>query len=158
MTALWPRDIARLYGLAAPRPGAGQCIAIIAPRGGYLPADLALAAQNDRHDFPEVAEITVDGGRNIFGGGTIDDQEVALDLQVADPVAPPPSSSSISPTIPSKVWPTRCSKPCTTRRIGPAPSRSVGASPSSTGQHPLDVLNGALADAAARRNRHGGGR
>ena len=66
----------------------GQCIAIIAPRGGYLTDDLALAAHHIGSAFPEVAEVGVDVGRNKFGGGTIADQEVALDLQVAGAVAP----------------------------------------------------------------------
>jgi kumamolisin len=85
---LWPVDMARLYGLTTPSHGAGQCIAIIAPRGGYLGDDLTLAAQQIGAGFPEVAEVSVNVGRNNFGGGTTADQEVALDLQVAGAVAP----------------------------------------------------------------------
>jgi kumamolisin len=84
---LWPADIARLYGIKAPGRGAGQCIAIVAPRGGYLADDLTLAAQHIGSAFPEVAEVDVGIGRNSFGGGTTADQEVALDLQVAGAVA-----------------------------------------------------------------------
>ena len=85
---LWPADIARLYGIEAPGRGLGQCIAVIAPRGGYLPDDLELAAQHIGAAFPSVAEVSVDNGRNAFGGGTTADQEVALDLQVAGAIAP----------------------------------------------------------------------
>ncbi len=85
---LWPADIARLYGIHAPSGGAGQCIAIIAPRGGYLPDDLALAAQHISAPFPTVAEVSVDAGRNRFGRAPLADQELALDLQTAGAVAP----------------------------------------------------------------------
>jgi len=85
---LWPRDIARLYGIGAPRGGAGECIAIIAARGGYLPADLARAAEGSGAPFPQVIDVSVDNGRNRFSGGTIEDQEVALDLQVIGAIAP----------------------------------------------------------------------
>jgi kumamolisin len=86
--ALWPADMARLYGIGAPARGAGQCIGIIAPSGGYLPDDLALAAQHIGAAFPAVVDVSVDLGRNKFGGGTLADQELALDLQVAGAVAP----------------------------------------------------------------------
>ncbi len=86
--ALWPADMARLYGISAPSRGAGQCIGIIAPSGGYLPDDLALAAQHIGAAFPAVVDVSVDLGRNKFGGGTLADQELALDLQVAGAVAP----------------------------------------------------------------------
>jgi kumamolisin len=85
---LWPADIARLYGIAAPSRGAGQCIGIIAPRGGYLADDLKLAEPHIGTPFPEIAEVGIDLGRNRFGGGTLADQELALDLQVAGAVAP----------------------------------------------------------------------
>jgi kumamolisin len=85
---LWPADIARLYGIDAPGRGRGQCIAVIAPRGGYLPDDLKLAAQHIGAAFPRVAEVSVDNGGNAFGGGTAADLEVALDLQVAGAIAP----------------------------------------------------------------------
>src|SRR5262249_55970276 len=46
------------------------------------------AAKQTGAPFPPVVEISVDAGRNRFGGGTIDDQEVALDLQVLGAVVP----------------------------------------------------------------------
>src|SRR5262249_35236356 len=86
--ALWPADIARLYGIHAPNAGAGQCVAIIAPSGGYLPGDLALAARHIGAPFPQVAEVRVDNGRNRFGRAPLADQELALDLQTVAAVAP----------------------------------------------------------------------
>jgi kumamolisin len=86
--ALWPADIARLYGVRAPGAGAGQCIAIIAPSGGYLPDDCALAAQHIGAPFPDIAEVSIDNGRNRFGRAPLADQELALDLQTAAAVAP----------------------------------------------------------------------
>jgi len=85
---LWPADIARFYGIAAPRRGAGQCIGIIVPRGGYLEDDLQSAAREMGFATPEVVNVSVDNGRNRFNGGSLADQEVALDLQVAAAVAP----------------------------------------------------------------------
>lgn len=87
-TSRWPGDIARLYGIATTSRGAGQCIGIIAPGGGYLPDDLVLAAQHTGAPFPAITEVSVDLGRNKFSGGTLADQELALDLQVAGAVAP----------------------------------------------------------------------
>jgi kumamolisin len=85
---LWPADIARLYGIAAPRGGAGQCIGIIVPRGGYLEDDLQSAARAMGFATPEVVNVSIDNGRNRFNDGSLADQEVALDLQVAAAVAP----------------------------------------------------------------------
>jgi kumamolisin len=145
--ALWPHEIARLYGIAAPRGGAGQCIAIIAPRGGYLAADLAAAAQGGVI-FPPVLEVSVDNGRNKFGGGTIDDQEVALDLQVAGAVAPnaklvvyftDDSEQGLADAVLAAVHDT-VNRPSVI-------SISWGTSEFEWQPHPLDVINGALADA-----------
>jgi len=86
--ALWPADIARLYGIHAPNAGAGQCVAIIAPSGGYLPDDCALAAKHIGAPFPEIVEMSVDNGRNQFGRAPLADQELALDLQTVAAVAP----------------------------------------------------------------------
>jgi kumamolisin len=86
--ALWPADIARLYGIRAANAGAGQCIAIIAPSGGYLPDDCALAARHIGAPFPQIAEVSIDTGRNRFGRAPLADQELALDLQTVAAVAP----------------------------------------------------------------------
>jgi len=84
---LWPAEIARLYDIVAPSRGAGQCIGIVAPRGGYIADDLKLAEQHIGASFPPIAEVGIDLGRNKFGRGTLADQELALDLQVAGAVA-----------------------------------------------------------------------
>ena len=42
---LWPRDIARLYGIPSDQDGAGQCVGVIALGGGYLTSDLTTLAQ-----------------------------------------------------------------------------------------------------------------
>jgi kumamolisin len=146
---LWPAEIARLYGIQATSRGAGQCIGIIAPRGGYLPDDLALAAQHAAGTFPEVAEVMVDLGRNAFGGGTIADQELALDLQVVGAVAPAAklvvyftddSEQGLADAVLAAVHDT-------THRPH-AISISWGVSEQEWAAYPqaLDVLNGALAD------------
>jgi kumamolisin len=146
---LWPAGIARLYGIAAPNRGMGQCIAIIAPRGGYLTDDLALAAQHIGSAFPDVAEVSVDVGRNKFGGGTIADQEVALDLQVAGAVAPAAklaiyftddSEQGLADAVLAAVHDTTHSPSVV--------SISWGVSELEWASYPqaLDVLNGALAD------------
>jgi len=86
--ALWPADIARLYGIRAPNAGAGQCVGIIAPSGGYLPDDCTLAARHIGAPFPQIAEVSIDNGRNRFGRAPLADQELALDLQTVAAVAP----------------------------------------------------------------------
>src|SRR5262249_25257382 len=53
-----------------------------------LPDDLALAAQHIGAPFPEIADVSVDTGRNRFGRAPLADQELALDLQTAAAVAP----------------------------------------------------------------------
>jgi kumamolisin len=146
---LWPADMARLYGIEAPARGTGQCIAIIAPRGGYLADDLALAAQNIGFAFPEVAEVNVDVGRNKFGNGTMADQEVALDLQVAGAAAPAAklaiyftdnSEQGLADAVLAAVH--------DTKHRPNVISISWGASEAEWASYPqaLDVLNGALAD------------
>lgn len=145
---LWPRDIARLYGIDAPRRGAGECIAIIAPRGGYLAADLARAAQETGATFPEVIDVSVDNGRNNFSGGSIHDQEVALDLQVAGAIAPAArialyftddSMQGLADGVLAAVH--------DTTHAPSVVSISWGVGENRWQQFPLEVMNGALADA-----------
>lgn len=87
-TGLTPAAIAALYGLAAPRRGAGECIAIIEPAGGYKPEDLAAACQAMNVPVPAIVDVAVHGGRNNFGQNAQFDEEVSLDVQVAAGVAP----------------------------------------------------------------------
>ena len=60
----------------------GQCVAIIALGGGYLPSDLQQAADANWHKPPAVADCAVNGMGNIFGFDPRADQELALDIQV----------------------------------------------------------------------------
>ena len=85
---LLPSAIAGLYGLTAPRNGAGQCVAIIEPAGGYSADDLKAACQAMNVPVPEVVDVSVDHGHNDFGQNAQFDQEVGLDIQVVAGVAP----------------------------------------------------------------------
>lgn len=85
---LYPSQVARLYGIAAAGRGAGQCIAIIEPAGGYDPADVAKACQAMNVPVPQLVDINVGTGRNSPGLNARADQEVALDIQVVAGVAP----------------------------------------------------------------------
>jgi kumamolisin len=144
----WPADVARLYGIAAPSRGAGQCIAIIAPRGGYLADDLRLAAVQMGFAPPEVVEVNVDNGRNRFSGGGEADQELALDLQVA---------AAASPAARLAVYFTDDSEQGLADAVLAAVhdqthapsviSISWGVAERSWTEFPLKIFNGALADA-----------
>jgi kumamolisin len=85
---LLPSQMAALYGLTAASRGAGQCIAIIEPAGGYRPDDLAKACQAMQIDPPKILDIDVGAGRNNPGVNAKADAEVALDIQVVAGVAP----------------------------------------------------------------------
>ena len=87
-TGLWPSDIAKLYGIPIDSPGAPQCVGIIALGGGYLASDLEQAAKEAGRAAPSVAERFVDNGKNEFGGGTVYDEEIALDMQVIAGIVP----------------------------------------------------------------------
>jgi kumamolisin len=79
---LWPTEIASLYGLTDNAGGSGQCVGIIALGGGYLPSDLLAATEGMSRLSPLVVDVSVDGVSNSFGGGTLSDEEIALDLQI----------------------------------------------------------------------------
>jgi kumamolisin len=61
---------------------------IIALGGGYLASDLEQAAKEAGRAAPSVAERYVDNGKNEFGGGTVEDEEIALDMQVIAGIVP----------------------------------------------------------------------
>jgi kumamolisin len=145
----WPAEIARLYGVVAPRRGSGQCIAIIAPRGGFLADDVRLAAEKMGVVAAlEVAEVSVDNGRNRFSGGGQADQELALDLQVAAAAAPAAklvvyftddSEQGLADAVLAAVH--------DQTHAPSVVSISWGVSESSWTDFPLKIFNDALADA-----------
>lgn len=85
---LFPSAIARLYGITAAANGAGQCIAIVEPSGGYDRGDLAAACRAMNLPVPQIADINVGKGHNAFGTDAVADKEVSLDVQVMAAVAP----------------------------------------------------------------------
>lgn len=85
---LYPSAIARLYGIEAPRRGAGQSLAIVEPAGGYARTDLEQACRAMGLPVPRVVDVAVGHGRNAFGADPLADREVSLDVQVAAAVAP----------------------------------------------------------------------
>jgi kumamolisin len=85
---LYPSDIARLYGIAAAGRGAGQCVALIEPSGGYAKEDVAAACRAMNVPVPRMFDVNVGKGRNAFGASPAGDEEVSLDVQVIAGVAP----------------------------------------------------------------------
>jgi kumamolisin len=85
---LLPSEMARLYGLATAGRGAGQCIAIIEPAGGYDREDIAKACRAMAVPMPQMTDIRIGNGRNAPGVNPRADEEVALDIQVIAGVAP----------------------------------------------------------------------
>jgi len=91
---LWPTEIAALYGIPLDRDVSSVCVGIVALGGGYLASDLAKALAATGRQAPSVVDQavvldapTADDGLaaqngNNFDGGTVSDQEVALDLQI----------------------------------------------------------------------------
>jgi kumamolisin len=85
---LYPSEMARHYGIATASHGAGQCIALIEPAGGYDPEDLKRACEAMKIPVPAVSHVFVGKGRNTFGADAPGDKEVSLDVQVLAGVAP----------------------------------------------------------------------
>jgi kumamolisin len=81
-SGLWPTEIAALYGIPLDHDVSSVCVGIIALGGGYLPSDLAQAMTKMGRAAPVVVDCPVAGNGNNFGGGTMSDQEIALDLQI----------------------------------------------------------------------------
>jgi kumamolisin len=79
---LLPTEIAALYGLRLAGDVSSQCVGVIALGGGYLQTDLAAASATMGRPAANVVDKSVAGATNAFGGGTLADQEIALDLQV----------------------------------------------------------------------------
>ena len=85
---LWPNEVAALYGIPVAPIVAPQCVGIIALGGGYLPSDVREATVRAGLPPPNVVERSVDGSTNQYGGGTAQDEEVALDMQVVAGIVP----------------------------------------------------------------------
>ena len=85
---LLPSVFGTLYGMATGGRGAGQCIALIEPKGGYRPQDLADACRAMNVPVPAITDVSVGGGRNAYGADPDADKEVTLDLQVVAGIAP----------------------------------------------------------------------
>jgi kumamolisin len=85
---LRPSEMARLYGLTTPGGGAGQCIAIIEPAGGYDREDVKKACDAMGVPTPQIDDVGVGTGHNAPGVDGQADEEVALDIQVVAGVAP----------------------------------------------------------------------
>jgi kumamolisin len=79
---LYPSEMARLYRIGTAGRGAGQCVGIIAPAGGYDPDDVKAACRAMAIPEPDMIDISVGKGRNVVGTDAIADREVALDVQV----------------------------------------------------------------------------
>ena len=88
MAGLFPSEMARLYGMTTAGQGAGQCVAIVSPRGGYDRDDLAAACAAMKIAVPDVIDVAVGKGANRFGADHEADKEVSLDIQVVAGVVP----------------------------------------------------------------------
>jgi len=97
---LWPTEVAALYGIPLDRDVSKICVGIIALGGGYLATDLNKALAMMGREAPEVIDQPVKvvsaapgggaapGKGNQFGGGTVADEEIALDLQILASLLP----------------------------------------------------------------------
>ncbi len=86
--ALWPRDVAALYGVPLDRDVSNVCVGVVALGGGYSPDDLKAAFAPFERDPPKIIEVSVAGAVNNFGEDDRLDQELALDLQVVATLLP----------------------------------------------------------------------
>jgi kumamolisin len=87
-SGLWPTEIAALYGVPLDRDVSSVRVGIVALGGGYLASDLAQALSGMGRAAPVVVDRPVAGNGNNFGGGTVSDQELALDLQIVAGLLP----------------------------------------------------------------------
>jgi kumamolisin len=95
---LWPTEVAAYYRIPLDHDISKICVGIIALGGGYLATDLAKALAATGRESPTVIDQPVrtpanasgttagaaaaPGIGNQFGGGTMSDEEIALDLQI----------------------------------------------------------------------------
>jgi kumamolisin len=82
-----PNEAAALYNFPAQATGAGQCVALLEFGGGYYDSDITAAFEAMGLPAPEVTAVGVDGGQNNPGTFTLEDNEVAMDIQIAGGLA-----------------------------------------------------------------------
>jgi kumamolisin len=101
---MWPTEVAALYGIPLDHDVSKICVGIIALGGGYLATDLAKALAAMGREPPNIIDQSVGtpttaGGSvsaggpapangNHFGGGSVADEEIALDLQILASLLP----------------------------------------------------------------------
>ena len=113
---MWPTEVAALYGIPLDHDVSKICVGIIALGGGYLATDLAKALAAMGREPPTIVDQSVatpsaTGGSasaggsataggsvsaggaapangNHFGGGSVADEEIALDLQILASLLP----------------------------------------------------------------------
>lgn len=94
----WPTEVAALYRIPLDQDVSKICVGIIALGGGYLATDLAKALAAMGRESPTIVDQSVAtpaaGGSavpangNHFGGGSVADEEIALDLQILASLLP----------------------------------------------------------------------
>ena len=86
ISPLTPPEVATLYEF--PKGSAnGQTIGLLEFGGGYLPGDIQAYFSGLGLATPQIVNVSVDGATNTPGGGTNEDVEVTLDIDVAGAVA-----------------------------------------------------------------------
>lgn len=86
-TSYLPNEAAALYNFPANATGAGECIALLEFGGGYYDSDITAAFAAMGLPAPEVTAVGVDGAQNNPGTFTLEDNEVAMDIQIAGGLA-----------------------------------------------------------------------
>jgi len=95
---LWPTEVAALYRIPLDHDVSNICAGIIALGGGYLATDLAKALAAMGREPPTIIDQSVQTpttagspapvNGNHFGGGSVADEEIALDLQILASLLP----------------------------------------------------------------------
>ena len=82
-----PSEAAALYNFPAGVTGAGQCVALLEFGGGYYDSDITAAFEAMGLPAPAVVAVGVDGAVNNPGTFVLEDNEVAMDIQIAGGLA-----------------------------------------------------------------------
>ncbi len=85
--AVFPQNFAKYYDFPAHLDGSGQCIAILAFRGGFEEKHLDSYFKKIGLPKPEISTVELDGAKNQPTGGD-DDFESHMDLEIAGSLAP----------------------------------------------------------------------